>query len=489
MDEHLGYVSADVRLIYSRIGDNISRKIFENRLMMLLLQNKKSDDEMSILRKERDNDERLMKIFDEIKRFDGDILIYGAGECGRYICNSRYMDEIPVSGFIDNREWNKGKIFDLPVYEFEDAIKKYGKATIILSMESCVSRLRIKEQIAKRKDWKIIDVGEILREIDKETLLKVDNPYYKYIYDLVDTDVLASKLLCNIIRTDRLKVCWITFGEGDEIGRLIREKTGYYPWCCYIVSNKNRKEYNGIPVYTYEEAVNFYEQFDVIVESVQEGEIAKKAIMSSRKMGDYIDLNEVTEILGKKQYFDFFEYTDKKETFVDGGVYDWGSTKGFIEWCGENYDKILAFEPEKTNYEFCKEKMGDYDNVCLYNCGLFDRQGKVGFASGFGGASRIENQKQDFYADYEIEVNDLDSIVKGEKVTFIKMDIEGAEEKALLGARHTIMEQKPKLAICIYHKPEDIIELPALVLKMRPDYKIAFRHYSLRDTETVMYAW
>ena len=106
-----------------------------------------------------------------------------------------------------------------------------------------------------------------------------------------------------------------------------------------------------------------------------------------------------------------------------------------------------------------------------------------------GGASRIEDQKRDFYSNYDIEVTDLDSVVKDEKVTFIKMDIEGAEEKALLGARHIITEQKPKLAICVYHKPEDIIELPALILEMRPDYKIAFRHYSLRGTETVMYAW
>lgn len=85
---------------------------------------------------------------------------------------------------------------------------------------------------------------------------------------------------------------------------------------------------------------------------------------------------------------------------------------------------------------------------------------------------------------------DLDSVVKGEEVSFIKMDIEGAEEKALSGAKRIITEQKPKLAICVYHKTEDIIELPALVLSMRPDYKLAFRHYSANSaSETVVYAW
>ena len=68
------------------------------------------------------------------------------------------------------------------------------------------------------------------------------------------------------------------------------------------------------------------------------------------------------------------------------------------------------------------------------------------------------------------------------------MDIEGSEGKALLGARKTITENKPKLAICVYHKPEDIIELPQIVLDMNPNYKLYLRHYSYTDTETVLYA-
>lgn len=206
-------------------------------------------------------------------------------------------------------------------------------------------------------------------------------------------------------------------------------------------------------------------------------------------MGDCVCLEDITKVLDRKQYFDFFEYTGDRETFIDGGVFDLGSTKAFMAWCDGNYDHVYAFEPEKSNYELCNNKIGEWDKVSLFHCGLFDNRGTIGFTAGLGGASRIENQKNDFYSDYDIEVTDLDSVVGGEKITFIKMDIEGAEEKALLGAERIITEQKPKLAICVYHKPEDIIEIPSIVLKIRPDYKIAFRHYSLRDTETVMYAW
>jgi hypothetical protein len=68
------------------------------------------------------------------------------------------------------------------------------------------------------------------------------------------------------------------------------------------------------------------------------------------------------------------------------------------------------------------------------------------------------------------------------------MDIEGAELEAIKGAKRIIEEQKPKLAICVYHKPEDIWELPELILSYNKEYKFYIRHYSYKDNETVLYA-
>ena len=490
MDEHMRHVSAKVRQIYSRIGDTISRQIFENRLMMSLIQNEKSSDETAILRKKRDEDKRLARFFDEIKKADGDILIYGAGECGRYICESKFMAGVPVRGFIDNKEWHKGTIHNLPIFRFEEAVKNFGKANIILSMESCASRRQIKEQIAEKKsDWKIMDAGEILREVDSEGLLGIADPYYYYIYEIVNTSEIGAGLLKKIMKAAHPTAYWITPGEGDPLGKMICEKRGSYPWSCYLAANKRQSTYNGIPLYTYEEAVVLYDELDIVIESGHEYRTVMKKISSLGARGDSICLEDIIKVLDSKQYFDFFAYTGDRETFIDGGAFDLGSTKAFMAWCGGNYERIYAFEPERNNYEVCENKIEKWDNVSLFPYGLFDSRGKIGFTAGLGGASRIENQERDFYSDYDIELMDLDSVVGGEKVTFIKMDIEGAEEKALLGAERTITEQKPKLAICVYHKPEDILEIPALVLKMRPDYKIAFRHYSLRDAETVMYAW
>ena len=86
-----------------------------------------------------------------------------------------------------------------------------------------------------------------------------------------------------------------------------------------------------------------------------------------------------------------------------------------------------------------------------------------------------------------VEVESIDYFVK-EPVTFIKLDVEGAEYQALLGAEHTIASYKPKLAICTYHKLEDIWELPSLIHEMNPEYRFYLRHYSFAENETVLYA-
>ena len=88
-----------------------------------------------------------------------------------------------------------------------------------------------------------------------------------------------------------------------------------------------------------------------------------------------------------------------------------------------------------------------------------------------------------------VEALDQELLVKrNEKVTFIKMDIEGAELETLKGARRIITEQKPKLAVCVYHKPEDIFTIPEYLRTLNPDYKFYLRHYTFAAWDTVLYA-
>ena len=74
------------------------------------------------------------------------------------------------------------------------------------------------------------------------------------------------------------------------------------------------------------------------------------------------------------------------------------------------------------------------------------------------------------------------------KIDYIKMDIEGYEIQALMGATNILKLHKPKLAICCYHKPEDLWEIPRLLRQINPDYKIYFGHHTPVAYESVFYA-
>jgi len=86
-----------------------------------------------------------------------------------------------------------------------------------------------------------------------------------------------------------------------------------------------------------------------------------------------------------------------------------------------------------------------------------------------------------------IDTISIDALELQEKVTLIKMDIEGAELSALHGAKKTILRDKPKLAICLYHSDEDMIRIAEYVHEIVPEYKLYVRHHWINGAETVLY--
>jgi FkbM family methyltransferase len=75
-----------------------------------------------------------------------------------------------------------------------------------------------------------------------------------------------------------------------------------------------------------------------------------------------------------------------------------------------------------------------------------------------------------------------------ERVDFIKMDVEGAEQLALEGSAHTIANHQPKLAISAYHEPDDLWRIPLLITRLNPNYRLYLGHYTNHLEETVIYA-
>lgn len=184
------------------------------------------------------------------------------------------------------------------------------------------------------------------------------------------------------------------------------------------------------------------------------------------------------------QYFDFFP-CEKKEVFVDAGGFDGKTTLEFAAWTGENYGKVFILEPLTEMCDVIERsvKQEGLDNIVINNCAAWNKEEKLYFYENSGGSKIVEEEGM------VIQGRTIDNIVGEEQVTYIKMDIEGSELKALQGAKQTILRCKPKLAICIYHKPGDIIVLSSYILELVPEYKLAIRHYCSNMWETVLYAY
>ena len=184
------------------------------------------------------------------------------------------------------------------------------------------------------------------------------------------------------------------------------------------------------------------------------------------------------------QYFDVFT-PDDDEIIVDCGAYDGSTALQFLEWGRGKVKKVYSFEFDPVNASRCEENLKDYgDKVTLIKKGTWDRD-EIFYVKTLGtGSSSINTE-----GDTEVHLTAIDNIVKDKKVTFIKMDVEGAELKSLQGAKNTIKKNHPRLAICVYHTREDLYEIPEYILSLVPEYKFYLRHYSSRDWETVLYAF
>lgn len=196
----------------------------------------------------------------------------------------------------------------------------------------------------------------------------------------------------------------------------------------------------------------------------------------------------VHEIVSGPQYFDnkFFKYKDN-EVFVDCGPYDGDSIIEFfmhVENMNLKSCKAYAFEPDKINYEKVLKNIRKYglDNVEVFNCGVANVNSKLDM-------EEIQNCRH-VNEHYKIEMNKLDDVIGDEKITFIKMDIEGFELDALKGAEKTIKKYKPKLAISVYHNSSDLYEIPLYLKLIVPEYKFFLRHHSYNTIwETICYAY
>jgi|WetSurSiteA1Bulk_404760.scaffolds.fasta_scaffold10711_3 FkbM family methyltransferase len=139
---------------------------------------------------------------------------------------------------------------------------------------------------------------------------------------------------------------------------------------------------------------------------------------------------------------------------------------------------VIAIEPEKSNVAAFRRNFAEAlknGKVVLVEKGVWDSSGRLPLHLSSVGDSHSVAIAQDSGKDQTIELTTIDTLVgdlKLPRVDFIKIDIEGAEKNALLGAKQTLKRSRPRLAVSSYHKKGDPAEICSTVWTLQPSYLV-----------------
>ena len=152
----------------------------------------------------------------------------------------------------------------------------------------------------------------------------------------------------------------------------------------------------------------------------------------------------------------------------------------YLKQKNDSDNKILALEPDDVNYEILCDRIKGYNNICAVKKGVSDKDGEVVFDFQGGSGSTVvnENELKDDCDYSKIEVSTINSLMKEYgNIYSIMMDIEGSELQALMGGEE-VFQDRPSLAVRVYHKKNDLIVIPQFLrdLKIKPQYKLYLRN-------------
>lgn len=202
------------------------------------------------------------------------------------------------------------------------------------------------------------------------------------------------------------------------------------------------------------------------------------------------DPTVLTQTQPGPKYFEWPQLVSRPQraVYVDAGAYDGGSVFNFVRAYGDEYGSIHAFEPFDGSYAQLVENCGSLRDVDLVKKGLWNVSEKLRIIGKGQSATLVAEAECQDPGEGTIEAVALDDYLK-EVPSFIKMDIEGSELRALQGARRLISAGLPAMAICAYHLISDLRTLPRAITGIHDNYELSLRNYKTRGSaEIVMYA-
>jgi FkbM family methyltransferase len=336
-------------------------------------------------------------------------IIYGAGKGGAITYQHLVENGIEVIAFID--DFKSGEYFGKPIIKLEDLNKYKADAYFIGTAEN----------VKKIFDW----ASKLEHYVDKERILYSPIPA---------CDKNGNKM--EFFSPPKCIDDYINLFEDNDFKKDLIEHFDELK-----EANKNTSQ----KFISFEEVYKLFNMYSKYVANTHEEDYAYPDINFDVEEGDVV--------------FDCGANSSKNVNI---------NCLYFAKKAGKN-GKVYAFEPIPRIYNELLEDVKGFENIIPVNKGVSDRRQTV-YVKDLGGGSRIDTA-----GDIEVELISIDEFVKEHnisKVDFIKMDIEGAELDALKGTINTIKTFKPKLAISIYHKPEDFYEIPTFIKSIVPEYKI-----------------
>lgn len=326
---------------------------------------------------------------------------------------------------------------------------------------------------------------EVSKTIFKNRVLYsmfLEPQYLRNIVMETSIGIQFAELLHSVDKEARILI----YGAG-KCGKQLVEMFPEVHWNGFIDQNKTGY-IAGIKINRLDDYENLSDSKVIISNQMGYKDIAGNLLSHGVKKENIICLEEWNVVASKEQYFEERCLSlENISTFVDIGSFDGTDSMKFLDKKGSYVEKIWAFEPDKRQFEICLKRLKAFRQVQVLNSGIGSKsyKGKIVLRDNSGSFITREDMSEGEEAD----IVTLDEMLSEEKIDFVKMDVEGFEEMALLGGAELLRKQKPKLAVSIYHKRDDIFKIPRIVLDINPEYQFALGHYSLRNVDTVLYAW
>lgn len=197
------------------------------------------------------------------------------------------------------------------------------------------------------------------------------------------------------------------------------------------------------------------------------------AILNNWYKYDFQNLEKSIET-NYKDYFDLDIIQCKNEVFVDLGAYIGDTTLDYINTYGiESYKQIYCYEITPDIFAILKNNLSKYPNITCKRNAVGDKK-EIMYVNN----SKVDASANTITKEGDTKINSvtLDEDIK-KKITILKMDIEGYEQKAILGAKNHIKNDKPKLLLSVYHNNEDLWKISRMIEDICPGYKFYLRNH------------